>query len=159
MIINLKDGKFIRIDIKKNEKGIFEYYSEGVLLGVYDPSVMKDDKFLKIDLERNHTLSDEAKDQIRDEINTIVEQIKERVNVLDDNEIEEESEENRALGEYLREIGVDDREFKKVAEIDLVEKKKSNKQTDLQQENNRKEGSDAQERGELSRTWAHQENR
>lgn len=150
MIINLKDGKFIRIDIKKNEKGIFEYYSEGVLLGVYDPSVMKDDKFLKIDLERNHTLSDEAKDQIRDEINTIVEQIKERVNVLDDNEIEEESEENRALGEYLREIGVDDRAFKKVAEIDLVEKKKLNKQTDLQQENNRKEGSDAQEQNNNS---------
>lgn len=133
MIINLKDGRFIRIDIKKNEKGIFEYYSEGILLGVFDPSVMKNSKFLEIDLEKNHTISDEVKDQIRDEINAITEQIKERINATDVNIIEEEAEENRALGEYLRELGVDDREFKKVTEIDL-DKKRSNMQNDLQQE-------------------------
>lgn len=132
MIIDLKDGKFIRVDIKRNEKGVYEYYSEGILLGVYDPSVMKDGKFLEIDLERNHTIRDEVKDQIRDEINNITEQIKEKINETDIQLIEDEAEENRALGKYLREIGVDDRAFKKVAEIDLEEK--LNKQTDLKQE-------------------------
>ena len=144
MIIDLKDGRFIRVDIKKNEKGVFEYYSEGILLGVYDPSKMKDEKFLEIDLELNHTISAEAKDQIRDEINAITEQIKEKINSMDDQSIENEAEENRALGEYLRELGVDDRGFKKVAEIDLEEKKNTNRQTDLQQENDTQEESDVQ---------------
>lgn len=138
MIINLKDGKFIRIDIKKNEKGVFEYYSEGVLLGVYDPSVMKDSKFLEIDLEKNHTISDEAKDQIRDKINSITSQIKEKINETDSDLIENEAEENRVVGQYLREIGVDDKDFRIINEINL-EGEEKDAQENAQEESSEQE--------------------
>ena len=155
MIINLKDGKFIRVDIKKNEKGVYEYYSEGILLGVYDPSVMKDGKFLEIDLERNHTINDEVKDQIRDEINDITRQIEEKINEADSKSIEEEAEENRALGEYLREIGVDDKSFKKIDEISL-----KSEETETQEKPNEQEQVDSNENDnvmEASRVDAKQE--
>lgn len=122
MIINLKDGRFVRIDTQKNEKGVYSFYSEGILLGVYDPKVMKSEKFLKLDFERNHTLKDEVDTQIRDELNSIVDQIKEQINTMDDTAIEEETEKNRALGEYLREIGENPEKTNIIAEVDIEEK-------------------------------------
>ena len=146
MIINLNDGKFIRVDIRKNEKGVYEYYSEGILLGVYDPTIMKDGKFLEIDLERNHTIKDEEKDQIRDEINNITEQIKEKINETDERTIENEAEENRALGEYLREIGVDDKHIKKIHKVGLEEKEL--KKNNSKEKNRNKEEIEAQKQNE-----------
>lgn len=156
MIIDLKDGKFIRVDIKRNEKGVYEYYSEGILLGVYDPSVMKDGKFLEIDLERNHTITDEVKDQIRDEINSITEQIKEKINETDTEVIEDEAEENRALGEYLREIGVEDKSLKKIDEVTL-ESEETDEQEKITDESEKKDSNRNNSAIEASKVDAKQE--
>lgn len=138
MKVDLKDGKFIRVDIQKNKKGVYEYYSEGILLGVYDPKVRMDGKLIKIELEKNHTIRDEIKDQIRDEINDITEQIEEKINETDVKLIEEEAEENRALGEYLEEIGADPRKSKIVGEGRIGSKGKNDQeeQKDKREENN-----------------------
>lgn len=156
MKIDLENGKYINIDIKKNEKGIYEYYSEGILLGVYDPTVMKDEKFLEIDLERNHTISDEVKDQIRDEINNITEQIEEKINETDIQLIEDEAEENRALGEYLREIGVEDKSFKKIDEVTL-ESEETDEQEKTTDESEKKDSNRNSSAIEASKVNAKQE--
>ena len=33
MVLNLKNGNYVRITVEKNEKGIFEYYNNGALIG------------------------------------------------------------------------------------------------------------------------------
>lgn len=133
MIIDLKNGSFIKIDIQKNEKGVYEYYSEGVLLGVYNPDIMKDNKFLEVDLEKNHTIRDEVKDQIRDEINVITEELKEKINEMEIKDIEKEAEENKALGKYLEEIGVNSNAVKRSFKINDNNKENENKKEQKEQ--------------------------
>ena len=107
MKINLKDGRYIKVNIKINEKGVYEYYTDGILIGVYAPNTMKDSKFLKIDLEKNNTINNELSAEIKDDIRQVIDQVKDNIEQIDIKDIDAESKENKALDGYMREIGVD----------------------------------------------------
>ena len=136
MVLNLDNGRYIRITIKKNEKGIFEYYNNGALIGIYNPNVMKDNKFMAIDLERSNTIQNELSAESKDEIKQIVEEIQEKMNEISIETIEEEANENKAIDGYLQEHGIEREKVKSITIMDLDrdEKQKNDTKSEASQE-------------------------
>lgn len=131
MRIDLKDGRYIKVNIEMNEKGVYEYYTDGVLIGVYAPNAMKDSKFLEIDLEKNNTIDNELSAEIKDDIRQVIEQVKDKIEQTDIKDIDAEANQNKALGEYMKQIGMDRERVKKITVMDL-EREKSNKEKGAQ---------------------------
>lgn len=131
MRIDLENGKYINITIKKNEKGTYEYYNHDILLGVYSPNVMKDSKFLEIDLEKNNTLANELSAESKDQIKQIITQVKEQIEQLDIKYIEAEAKENEAIDGYMKSIGIDKETVKSVKFIDLERDNEKEKNIDI----------------------------
>lgn len=119
MIVDLENGKYIDITIKRNEKGTYEYYNDNILIGVYTPEVMKDSKFFEIDLEKNNTLENELSAESKDEINNIIAQVKEQIDQADIADIEFEADQNAAIEEYMKSIGLDNEKIKSFKVLDL----------------------------------------
>ena len=123
MKINLKDGRYINLTIRQDEKGIYKYYNGNILIGVYQPNPMGNSKFLEVDLERNNTLDNELSAESKDTIKQIIEEVKEQIEGLDLEIIEEEAKETKALEEYLQEVGIDRKKVKSMTVMDLDRKK------------------------------------
>lgn len=136
MNIEFEDGKNIQIDVKKNNKGVYEYHNHGVLIGVYNPEVMGENKFLEIDLEKNNTLENELSAESKDEINQIIKEVKENIEQMSREQIEDEAKVNETLEGYLKEIGVE-RENVKV--IDFKRNKKEYNKANLKPKKNVKQ--------------------
>lgn len=134
MKINLKDGRYIKVDIKINEKGVYEYYTDGILIGVYDLDAMKDSKFFKIDLERNNTIDNELSAEIKDNIKEVIEQVKDKIEQTNIKDIQKEAKENKALDGYMREIGVDRERVRNIVVMDLEREKKKEKKEERNNE-------------------------
>lgn len=133
MRINLENGKYINITIKKNAKGTYEYYNGNILLGVYTPDVMKNSKFFEIDLEKNNTLANELSAESKDEIKQIIAQVKEQIHQLDKNDIESEAKENEAIDGYMKSIGMDREKVKSITVVDLKRDKKNETESKKQE--------------------------
>ena len=140
MRIDLKDGRYIKVNIEMNEKGVYEYYTDGVLIGVYAPNAMKDSKFLEIDLEKNNTIDNELSAEIKDDIRQVIEQVKDKIEQTDIKDIDAEANQNKALGEYMKQIGMDRERVKKITVMDL-EREKSNKEKGAQKKEEKSEKS------------------
>lgn len=138
MKINLKDGRYIKVNIKINEKGVYEYYTDGILIGVYAPNTMKDSKFLKIDLEKNNTINNELSAEIKDDIRQVIDQVKDNIEQIDIKDIDAESKENKALDGYMREIGVDRKRVRNIVVMDLEREKKQEEIKDKEKEEENK---------------------
>lgn len=135
MRINLENGKYIKITIKKNEKGTYEYYNGNILLGVYTPDVMKDNKFLEIDLERHNTLTNELSAESKDKIKQIITQVKKEIDQSDINDLETEAKENAAIDGYMKSIGMDRGKVKSITVVDLERDEKKEKDSQKQESN------------------------
>ena len=93
--------------------GMYEYYLEGVKIGVYAPNNMRENILM---LE--NTLENELSSQIRDEINSI-----------DKSEIQKEAEETKQVEDYARKIGVN--KVKNIHSIEIPRKEDDEKETDV----------------------------
>lgn len=130
MRINLEDGRYVNVVIQKNNKGTYEYYIGDILIGVYDEDVMGDKKFLEVSLEKNNTIANELSAESKDEIKQIINQVKEQINQTEIEEIEEETKENMAINDYLQERGIDKRNTKTAfLELDSKEKEEKEEKT------------------------------
>lgn len=138
MRINLKDGRYIKVNIEINEKGVYEYYTDGILIGVYAPNTMKDSKFLKIDLEKNNTINNELSAEIKDDIRQIIDQVKDKIEQTGIKDIDAEAKENKALDGYMREIGVDRERVRNIVVMDLEREKKQEEKKDKEKEEENK---------------------
>ena len=108
MVLKLDNDKYIDILILKNDIGIYEYYNDGILIGVYDPEKMGDNKFLEVNLERINTLENEISGESKDSsLKQIIEAVKEKMNAVELDDIEKEAKENQVIMEYLEENGID----------------------------------------------------
>lgn len=139
MRIDLKDGRYIKVNIEMNEKGVYEYYTDGILIGVYAPNTMKDSKFLKIDLERNNTIDNELSAEIKDNIRQVIDEVKDNIEQIDIKDIDAEAKENKALDGYMREIGVDRERVRNIVVMDLEREKKKEKRNNKEKEEKEKE--------------------
>ena len=137
MRVDLGNGKYISITIKRNEKGTYEYYNGNILLGVYTPDVMKNSKFFEIDLEKNNTLANELSAESKDQIKHIITQVKEQIEQLDKADIESEAKENEAIDGYMQSIGMDREKVKSIRFMDL-ERDKKKENSSAEQQNNLK---------------------
>lgn len=117
MRIVLKNGKMIDITVKQVNK-TYEYYLEGEKIGACTPGVMHDNI-----LVLHNTLENELMSQIKETINKISRQ-----------EIENEVKENKAIDTYIRELGKRDYKVKEVRKIELGNKETDEKQSDVKVE-------------------------
>ena len=138
MKINLKDGRYIKVNIEINEKGVYEYYTDDILIGVYAPNTMKDSKFLKIDLEKNNTINNELSAEIKDDIRQVIDQVKNKIEQTGIKDIDAEAKENKALDGYMREIGVDRERVRNIVVMDLEREKKQEEKKDKEKEEENK---------------------
>ena len=129
MRINLKDGRYIKVNIEINEKGVYEYYTDGILIGVYAPNTMKDSKFLEIDLERNNTIDNELSAEIKDDIRQVIDEVKDSIEKTNLEDIQKEAKDNKALDGYIREIGMDREKVRKITVMDLGREKNKKEET------------------------------
>jgi hypothetical protein len=127
--INLKDGRYIKVNIEINEKGVYEYYTDGILIGVYAPNTMKDSKFLEIDLERNNTIDNELSAEIKDDIRQVIDEVKDSIEKTNLEDIQKEAKDNKALDGYIREIGMDREKVRKITVMDLGREKNKKEET------------------------------
>lgn len=127
--INLKDGRYIKVKIEINEKGVYEYYTDGILIGVYAPNTMKDSKFLEIDLERNNTIDNELSAEIKDDIRQVIDEVKDSIEKTNLEDIQKEAKDNKALDGYIREIGMDREKVRKITVMDLGREKNKKEET------------------------------
>ncbi len=127
MVVSLDGGRYINITIRKNDNGIYEYYNNGILIGIYDKNVMKDSKIMLIDLEKRNTIENELSAQSKDEIKQIIDEVKQKIDQMSLEDIEDEVSDNKVIGKYLEEIGI---ERRKVKSISVVEVKKDDKKSD-----------------------------
>lgn len=127
--INLKDGRYIKVNIEINEKGVYEYYTDGILIGVYAPNTMKDSKFLEIDLERNNTIDNELSAEIKDDIRQVIDEVKDSIEQTNLEDIQKEAKDNKALDGYIREIGMDREKVRKITVMDLGREKNKKEET------------------------------
>ncbi len=130
MKINLEDGKYVNVNIQKNDKGTYEYDINGILIGVYDPDVNKS-KFIEVDLENNNTIENELSAESKDQITQTIKQVKEEIEQVDRKDIEKEAEQNESISKYMEEVGMDKERVKSVTTLDLEreEKEEKNKST------------------------------
>lgn len=128
MRVNLGDNEYVNVYIIKNSKDTYEYYIDDILVGVYDPDVMKDSKFLEIDLEKNNTIANELGAQSKDEIKQIIDKTKEKLNNVDVKEIEKEARENESINKYIEEIGIDREKIKYVTTKEIEREEKEDEQ-------------------------------
>lgn len=118
MRIILDDGKIAEVIVRKQED-LYEYYLDGVRIGVLDTKVMED----KItDGEGNNIL---MIDGILD--NKTAPQIKDAINKLSREDIEFESEITKNIDTYLEEIGNGDLQVKDIRRINLGEEEREPK--------------------------------
>ncbi len=134
MKINLEDGKVINLTIRKNEKGVYEYYYGNFLLGVYAPNVMKGNQFLEVDLEKLNTLDNELSAESKDEIKQVICKVKEQIEELDLETIEQEAKETAVLDEYMQEVGINREKVKSVTTVELNRKKQKEEKPEEQVE-------------------------
>ncbi len=141
MVLDLDNGRYIRITILKNDKGTYEYYNDGILIGVYNPNAMKDTKFLEVDLEKNNTMENELSAESKDEIKQIISEVKEKINSIDLEQIAEEAKENEAIKKYIEENEeFVEEEIKSVTVVDLKEKsEKEENKSDKEKEDKEQE--------------------
>lgn len=116
MDIQLKNGQKVKITVIKN-KEIYEYYIKNVRIGVYDPKVMEDNILIL-----QNTLENELSSQIKDGIDSIGKE-----------EIEQEAEEINKIQEYAQEIGIE-----KIRDIHVVElNKEKENEKDIEKKENK----------------------
>ena len=147
MILYLDDGRYVQITILKNEKGTFEYYNDGILIGVYQPTAMKDSKFLAVDLEKNDTIENELSAENKDSIRQIINEIKEKIDEIELEQIEEEAKENELIKKYIEENEeFENEEIKAIRTVELEkeiepekEKKEDKKEKDEQEDEETKQ--------------------
>ncbi len=137
MKIYFEDGKYVKVNIQKNHKGTYEYDINGILIGVYDPDVMKDSKFLETDLEKNNTIENELSAESKDEIKQIVNQIKEKIEQVDRKDIEKEARQNELINKYMEEAGMDKERVRSITIVDLEKDKKEEKQEKQEKQENK----------------------
>lgn len=110
MDIELKNGEKVKIMITSKD-GLYEYYMQGTKIGVYDPNKMRDDHILIL----QNTLENELSSQIKDEINAI-----------DKEQIQQEAMQTKAIQDYARE----ELEVEKVRNIYTIELPQKDKKKD-----------------------------
>ena len=150
MIVNLKNGEYINIVVWKNEKGAYEYYNDRTLIGIFDPKVMNDSKFFAVDMEKNNTLENEISAENKDTIQQIITEVKEQIDKLNLDEIEEEASDNKAISEYLEENGIEE-EIDSIKMFDL--EREQNEQEKSEKEQNEKEKEEGQKEPESKETY------
>ena len=128
MRINLEDGRYVNVEIRKNDKEAYEYYINGILVGIYDIDAMRDSKFLTMDLEKNNTLANELSAESKDELKQVIKQVKEHIEQVKINDIKQEAKDNEALDGYMREIGLDRRTVKSITTMNLEKEKEKLKE-------------------------------
>lgn len=108
MLIDLKVGEKsekVKITVRQNEKGVYEYYMENVKIGVYSPKSMEENILFLDKVRRN-----EYTEQIKDVINSKTKE-----------EIHEEAKETKAIDTYMRSLGERDASKYKIRIIELEE--------------------------------------
>lgn len=113
MKIILKDGKIVDITVKQ-EGETYVYYWGTEKIGAFNPKVMKDNILIL-----QNTLENELKSQIKDSINQI-----------DKEEIQNEAKENKAIDTYTRELGQRGYKVKEVRKVELKNSEKQKKEND-----------------------------
>ena len=127
MKIDLEDGKYVNVNIQKNNKGTYEYYINGILIGVYDPDVNKS-KFIEVDLENNNTIENELSAESKDQITQTIKQVKEKIEQVDSREIEREAGQNESISKYMEEVGMDKERVKSITILDLEREERKGKE-------------------------------
>lgn len=105
MRIELKNGKTVKILVTKQNE-TYEYFIDGIRIGAYTPKVMEDHILI-----RENTLENELSSEIKD-----------KINALSKEEIENEAVLKENLLEIGNELGIE--RIKRVYAIDLKEKEK-----------------------------------
>lgn len=103
MRIELKNGKTVKILVTKQNE-TYEYFIDGIRIGAYTPKVMKDHILI-----RENTLENELSSEIKD-----------KINALSKEEIENEAVSKENILESGNELGIE--RIKKVYTIDLEDK-------------------------------------
>ena len=140
MKINLENGKYIDITIWQNEKGAYEYYNDGVLIGVFDPNVMQDSKFLELDIEKNNILPKKLTEEDKEINKKILTQIKEKINEMKLEDLEEEASDNQEILKYMEKSGISKKQIKSIKKFDLQREKENeeNKEEHKNKQNDKK---------------------
>ena len=113
MLINIgnnENEEKIAITVIQNSENedLYEYYIGDIKIGVLDKGVMEDNILML-----QNTLDNDLSNQIKDAIDRLPRE-----------EIEEEGELAKAIDDYLKEFGEDDERAKEVALVDLDEEEK-----------------------------------
>ena len=119
MLVNVNNGENeekIAITVIQNSenKDLYEYYIGETKIGVLEVDVMEDNILML-----QNTLDNELSNQIKDAIDRLPRE-----------EIEEEGELSKAIDDYLKEFGEDNERVKGVALVDLEEKKEKEAEKD-----------------------------
>ena len=139
MKIYLDDGRYVNVNIRKNERGnTYEYDINGILIGAYRPGTTN--KFFEIDLEKYNTIENELSAEVKDKIKQIIPQIKSQIEQIPKEKIEEEAMENKEIEEYLQEIDIEQKNIKDIKVINLKEsEEKSEKESKKENEKENEE--------------------
>lgn len=119
MLIKIGNGeneRTIAVTVVKSSKNkdLYEYYIGETKIGVLEVDVMEDNILML-----QNTLDNELSNQIKDAIDRLPRE-----------EIEEEGELSKAIDDYLKEFGEDNERVKGVALVDLEEKKEKEAEKD-----------------------------
>ena len=119
MLVNVNNGENeekIAITVIQNSenKDLYEYYIGETKIGVLEVDVMEDNILML-----QNTLDNELSNQIKDAIDRLPRE-----------EIEEEGELSKAIDDYFKEFGEDNERVKGVALVDLEEKKEKEAEKD-----------------------------
>ncbi len=147
MKINLKNNKYVEVTIRKSENNLYQYYLGDLLIGIYDVDSMKDNKFFAIDLEKNNTIENELSAQSKEELQQIVQTVKEQIDELSLKDIQKEGKIQEEIDKYLQELGINKDNVKNIVEMDLEreEEKKPKASEEKEIEDERKEDKEEQE--------------
>lgn len=115
MRIELKNGKTVKILVTKQNE-TYEYFIDGIRIGAYTPKVMEDHILI-----RENTLENELSSEIKD-----------KINALSKEEIENEAVSKENILESGNELGIE--RIKKVYTIDLEDKEEDKEDTEIKKE-------------------------
>ena len=134
------NGVEVDVEIRKNEKGIYEYYMQSaepgiyILIGGYDPKIM-DDKIIF----KENTIENEALSQIKDQLNAMSdEEIEKQAELTKMNdELERYAEKNGI--ELERAIVIDKSYVEESLENDEKEQKEDKPEEQIEKEESKEE--------------------
>lgn len=104
MDIKLKNGRTVKIMVMQNNRN-YEYYLNGVKIGVYDPNSMKEN-FLML----QNTLEKEWGNQIKDGMNAV-----------EKSDIQKEAEKTKEICDYANKMGIE--KVRNIYEIEILRDK------------------------------------